>query len=163
MSLTVIGQKVELRSEVQIVAGAALVWETLTNLQAYPEWNPLIVQAEGQLREGAVIATTISLPGNRERNIQRRVVKLASMSELRWTSTLLLSALGYSEQYFQLHPQAGDQVRLAVGENFSGILAPRNQAQLAQLSHGLALMNQAIKHRAEALQTQSRSGPRKPT
>lgn len=155
MSLTVVGQKVELRSEVQIAASTALVWEALTNLRAYPEWNPLIVQAEGQLSEGAVIATTINLPGNRERNIRRRVVKLVLMRELRWTSTLLLRALGYSEQYFQLHPQEGDQVRLAVGENFSGILAPRNQAQLAQISQSLALLNQAIKRRAEALYAQS--------
>jgi hypothetical protein len=156
MSLSVVGQKVELRSEVQIAASAALVWEVLTNLRAYPEWNPLIVQAEGQLSEGAVVAITINLPGNRERNRRCRVVKLASMSELRWASTLLLRTLSYSEQYFQLHPLEGHQVRLAVGENFSGILAPRNQAQLAQISQGLALMNQAIKRRAEALQIQSR-------
>src|SRR5664279_52144 len=155
MSLTVVGQNVQLRSEVQIAASAAIVWEVITNLRAYPEWNPLIVQAEGQVSEGAVIATTINLPGNRERNLRCRVVKLALKSELRWVSTFLLRTLSHSEQYFQLQPLDGDQVRLAVGENFSGILAPHTQAQLAQISQGLALMNQAIKRRAEALRSRS--------
>lgn len=151
MSLTVVGQKVELRSELEIRSRLPLVWELITNLRAYGEWNPFIVAAEGQLQEGASVAITVNYPGNRERNFRRRVLKLAPMHELRWSSTFILRALSYSEQFFQLRSVMDDCVRLAIGENFSGLFAPRAQFELSRISQGLTLMNQAIKRRAEAL------------
>ena len=151
MSLTIVGQKVELRSEIEIRAPVELVWEVLTNLRAYGEWNPFIVEAEGQMREGAVIGTTVNFPGNRERNFRRRVVKLTPMTELRWSWTALLRAMAYSEQFFQLRALSDDRVRLAVGENLAGLFMPRTQRDLSRVSQGLTLMCQAIKRRAESL------------
>ncbi len=151
MSLTVVGQKVELRSEIEIVASPSLVWDVLTNLRAYSEWNPFIVEAEGQLSEGSSVAVTVNYPGNRERNFRRRVLKLSPMNELRWSSTSMLRILAYSEQFFQLRPVTDERLRLATGENFSGLFAPRAQFELAQIAQGLTLMNQAIKRRAESL------------
>jgi hypothetical protein len=152
MSLTVVGQKVELRSEIEIRARLPLVWEVITNLRAYGEWNPFIVDAEGQLQEGASIAITVNYPGNRERNFRRRVLKLTPPHELRWCSTLILRAFAYSEQFFQLRAVSDDSLRLTIGENFRGLLAPRTQFELSQISQGLTLMNQAIKRRSEAMQ-----------
>ncbi len=154
MSLTVVGQKVELRSEVEIHATASVVWDVLTNLPAYPQWNPFIVEAEGQVSEGATVSVTINFPGNRERRLRRCILKLSPMTELRWSATSVLRALAYSEQFFQLRPVTEDRVRLAVGENFSGIMAPRNPAELSQISQGLTMMSQAIKRRAESLKSQ---------
>ena len=37
-----------LQAEVDIQASAERVWEVLTDLPAYPEWNPFIVQAAGR-------------------------------------------------------------------------------------------------------------------
>jgi hypothetical protein len=153
MSLTVVGQKVELRSEIEIHAPASIVWDVLTNFRAYPEWNPFIVEADGQLGLGSTVNVTINFPGNRERRLRRCIVKLSPASELRWSSTSILRALVHSEQFFRLRPVTEDRVRLAVGENFSGIMAPRNPAELSQISQGLTMMNQAIKRRAESLRT----------
>ncbi len=149
MSLTIVGQKVELRSEIEILATAKVVWDVLINFRAYCQWNPFIVEADGQLREGATVSVTINFPGNRERKLRRCILKLLPMSELRWTSTSIHRALVHSEQFFQLRPVTDDRVRLAVGENFSGIMAPRNPVELSQISQGLTLMNQAIKRRSE--------------
>jgi hypothetical protein len=151
MSLTVVGQKVELRSEIEIRAPLALAWDVLTNLRAYGEWNPFIVEADGELRQDSVIVTTINFPGHSERKHRRRVVKLEPMAELRWSWTALVRALAYSEQFFQLRTVADDRVRLAVGENLTGLLMPRTQHDLSRVSQGLTLMCQAIKRRAEAL------------
>ena len=151
MSLTVVGQKVEIRSEIEIRAPLALVWEALTNLRAYAEWNPIIVEANGQMREDAIVAITVNFPGHRERNFKRRVLKLTPMTELRWSWTALLRAVAYSEQFFLLRAVAEDRVRLTVGENLAGMLMPRTQADLSRVSQGLTLMCQAIKRRAEAL------------
>ena len=154
MSLSVVGQKVELRSEIEIQATPALVWETLTNFRAYGEWNPYIVEAEGDLKEGSVITTTVNFPGSRERTFRRRIVKLIALQELRWNWTSLLRAVAQSEQYFKLHAVSDTRVRLAMGENLSGMLAPHGQSQLSQIAQGLTLTTQAIKRRAEALKAQ---------
>ena len=38
----------ELRTEIEIDAPIEAVWETLTDLSAYADWNPFIVSAEGR-------------------------------------------------------------------------------------------------------------------
>ena len=151
MSLSVVGQKVELRSEIEIQAPVSLVWEALTNFRAYGEWNPYIVEAEGELKEGAIIRTIVNFPGSRERTFRRHIVKLVSMEELRWNWTSLLRAVAQSEQYFKLNPVSDTRVRLTMGENLSGLFAPNKQSDLSQIAQGLTLTTQAIKRRAESL------------
>ncbi len=151
MSLSMLGERVELRSEVEIAAPAHVVWGVLTNVRSYREWNPYIVDAEGEFKEGAVISTTISPPGSSEQKIRRRVFKLEPERELRWSATQLVRALAHDEQFFRLTPVDNNHVRLLIGENVSGIFAPRTPRELSRLSQGLNLLNQAIKRRAEAL------------
>jgi hypothetical protein len=149
-----LGEKIELRSEVEIAAPVHMVWKALTNLSAYREWNPYIVEAEGELSEGAVVCTTISAPGSGEQKVRRRILKIEPNRELRWTATQLVRALAYDEQFFRLTPVESNRVRLLIGENISGIFAPRTPSELSRLSQGLNLLNQAIKRRAEVLNAQ---------
>ena len=151
MPLSMVGEKVELRSEVEIEAPAAVVWHVLTDFRAYAEWNPFIVEAEGELKVGATISTTVNFPGNREQRLRRRVLRLESQVELRWTTTQLVRMLAYDEQFFVLHTTEENNVRLSIGQNISGVLAPRTPAELSKLSRSLNLLNQAIKRRAESL------------
>lgn len=156
MSLSVVGQKVQLRSEIEIAAACPLVWEVLTNFRAYSEWNPYIVEAEGELQVGAVIKTTVNFPGTRERTFKRRITTLVEGEELRWTWSSMMRAVAESEQYFKLQVVADARMRLTIGENLSGLLAPREASQLSQISQGLTLMTQAIKRRADSLKSRSR-------
>jgi hypothetical protein len=151
MPLSMFGERVELRSEVEIAAPVRIVWEVLTNLQAYREWNPLIVEAEGELKEGAVISVTVNLPGGDERKVRRRVLTLESNLEMRWTATQLVRALAYDEQFFKLAQSESNRVRLSIGQNISGVFAPRTPGELSRISQSLNLLNQAIKKRAEFL------------
>jgi uncharacterized protein YndB with AHSA1/START domain len=41
----------EIRTEIDIRASTDRVWEVLTDLERYPEWNPFITRAGGDLRE----------------------------------------------------------------------------------------------------------------
>src|SRR5688572_3315582 len=42
----------EIRTETEIDAPAARVWEVLTDFSRYHEWNPLVPEASGELRAG---------------------------------------------------------------------------------------------------------------
>jgi len=151
MALSVVGQKVELRSEIEIQASPSLVWDALTNFRAYGEWNPYIVEAAGELKEGAIVTTVVNFPGSPERTFRRRIVRLVPMEELRWNWTSLLRVVAQSEQYFRLQPVSDIRLRLTLGENLSGLLSPHGQSDLSKIAQGLTLTAQAIKRRSEAL------------
>jgi hypothetical protein len=147
------GQQIELRSEVQINASPAAVWATLTNLEQYCTWNPFIVEAQGKLQIGGMVTTVVGLPGGREHWVRRRVLKVEPMRELRWSSTLIHRALAYREQFFILRQSGDAEIRLLVGENFSGLFGSSYDARIIQYSQGLALMNQSLKRRVESTET----------
>ena len=46
-----------------ISAPRATVWAVLTDLAAYPAWNPFILTAEGELGVGSRLAVRIQPPG----------------------------------------------------------------------------------------------------
>jgi uncharacterized protein YndB with AHSA1/START domain len=52
----------ELTAEIEIAASPDRVWEVLTDLDAYPAWNPFIRRASGELREGARLEVVIQPP-----------------------------------------------------------------------------------------------------
>jgi uncharacterized protein YndB with AHSA1/START domain len=43
----------ELRTEIEFDGTPEETWAVLTDLQAYPEWNPFIEKIDGELRVGA--------------------------------------------------------------------------------------------------------------
>ena len=43
---------VTLTHSVDIAAPTSVVWEVLTDLEAYPQWNPFMVEAAGSVSEG---------------------------------------------------------------------------------------------------------------
>jgi hypothetical protein len=151
MAVSMFGERVELRSEVEIAAPLHMVWDVVTNFRAYREWNPLIVEAEGDLAEGAIVSTTVSKPDKSEQKIRRRILKLEPQTELRWTATQLVRALAHDEQFFKFVAVDNNRVRLLIGENVSGIFAPRTPSELSRLSQALNLLNQAIKRRAQSI------------
>lgn len=149
--MSMVGERVELRSEVEIAAPAIIVWQVLTNFAAYSEWNPLIVEAQGEAGEGCVVNTTVNLPGYREQKVRRRITKLVQQQELWWAATQLMRAVAFDEQFFVLNILDEFKVRLRIGQNISGMLAPKSPADLSRISQSINLLNQAIKRRAEAL------------
>jgi hypothetical protein len=43
----------EIRTEIEIGASAERIWQTLTDFAAFPEWNPFIHRASGEIKTGA--------------------------------------------------------------------------------------------------------------
>ena len=81
----------ELTTEIEIHAPTDRVWRILTDLKQFAAWNPLITQAEGDIKEGARLRVHMKLPGRTAMTSKLTVVvvHVAAERELRWLGHVL--------------------------------------------------------------------------
>ncbi len=127
------------------------VWEILTDLDSYSEWNPVILQPRGELRPGGNIDFKIKL-GPLEAPIAARIVR-ADGTELRWEGprNSLQKPLGGGSHFFRLEAIDDNRTRLVHGEKFTGPLFSLPWRFLGpQVEKGYEVLNKRLKERAEA-------------
>ncbi|HYH25694.1 MAG TPA: SRPBCC domain-containing protein [Blastococcus sp.] len=138
-----------LSAHVDIGATPERVWDVLTDLAAYQEWNPFIVRAEGVVGRGRRLTLRMQPVGGRTMTLRPRLVEVAAGRELRWRGRLGLPGLMDAEHTFELQPQPGG-TRLVHSETFRGILVPFVAASLDRSTlPAFVAMNEALKRRAE--------------
>lgn len=139
----------QLRTEVEIDAPVERVWDVLTDIAAYHEWNPFITSIHGELAVGERLAVTLSPPESREASVFPRVLVCDRPRELRWLGHLWFRGLFDGEHFFQCEARAGGGTRFVHGEDFRGLLVKYAGGRLTQVARGFVYMNQALKRRAE--------------
>lgn len=112
--------KREIATEMRIDADPAAVWAVLTDGQAYPDWNPFIIQMEGKIAEGEILTNKILPIGAEVMTFMPEVLIATENKELRWLGRAFVSGIFDGEHYFQLTPDEGG-TRLVHGEVFSGV------------------------------------------
>src|ERR1700733_13254415 len=83
------------------------VWAVLTDLDRYPEWNPLFSQAAGDLAVGRRVTLRSTRGDGRSTTIRPRVTVVTPEAELRWAGYLPGSILVAGEHSFTLKPGNG--------------------------------------------------------
>jgi hypothetical protein len=139
----------ELRSAIDIDAPAERVWAVLTDLAAYPEWNPFIVSADGEVAAGNRLTLTMQPVGARRTTVRPAVIEAEPGRRLRWRGSLGLPALLDADHTITLVGRP-DGVRLIQAEMFRGLLVPLLAGSLR--GHTLPAfhaMNEALKERVE--------------
>jgi hypothetical protein len=140
----------ELNTCIDIHASAGRVWQVLTDFAAYPQWNPFVVSAAGAPRQGERLRIRVQPPGTTGSNFTPLVLVAEPGRELRWVGTLPLGSFR-GEHFMRLEPLGAERVRFHHGEIFSGWLLPLVwRMQGAAIERGYALMNEAMKQRAES-------------
>ena len=140
----------QLFTDVDVDARPEQVWEVLTDLAAYPAWNPFIVRAEGVVEPGGRLTLTMQPVGGRAMTLRPRLVEVDAPRRLRWRGTVGMPGLMDAEHTFALQPQAGG-TRLVQSETFRGILVPFMAASLDRTTlPAFVAMNEALKRRVES-------------
>ena len=140
----------QLHAEVEIQATPDRVWEVLTDLAAYHEWNPFIVQAAGRAVPGGRLELQMRLLGRRPTTLRPEVLEADPARRLRWLGRLLVPGLFDGEHSFTLQPTAPGSTRLTQHEEFRGLLAPLLLAMIAKPTlAAFQRMNDALKTRVE--------------
>jgi hypothetical protein len=133
-------------SAIDIDAPPSQVWAVLTDLAAYPEWNPLFPQASGQIAVGQRLTLASRPAAGRTMTIRPKLLAVHPGAELRWVSSLP-GVIG-GEHSFTLTP-VGDGTRLVQSETFRGLLVPLSGKTIAAAEADFAALNRALKRRVE--------------
>ena len=141
----------EILTEIEVAATPARVWQVLTDLDAYPQWNPFITRAHGELRVGARLEVLIQIPGESGRVFRPEVLKVERERELRWLGRFAVPGLFNGEHFFKIEPRETGRTRFLHGERFTGLLVPFLGRMLDKTERGFGSMNDALKTRAEAV------------
>jgi len=140
----------ELHSEIEIQAPAERVWQVLTDFDAFPEWNPFMRRASGQIKTGAKLDIYLQPSGAGGMQFRPTVLKAEPNSELRWLGHLLVPGLFDGEHILRIEPLGPDRVRFIQHEIFRGLLVPMLARSLDRDTlRGFQEMNLALKARAE--------------
>jgi len=140
----------ELCSEIEIQASAERVWQLLTDFASFPQWNPFIRQASGNIQVGERLEVNIQPSGASGMTFRPSVLKAEPNRELRWLGHLLIPGLFDGEHIFTIKPLGTNRVRFVQREVFTGLLVPLFARGLdTDTRRGFEEMNQALKVRAE--------------
>lgn len=140
----------ELRTEISITAPPNRIWHLLTDFSIYPQWNPFIRRASGELRKGAQLEVYLQPSGAKGMTFRPRVLKAEPDRELRWLGHFLIPGLFDGEHIFTIEPLEAGRVRFVQREIFTGLLVPLFMRWMVKdTRRGFEEMNRALKVRAE--------------
>src|SRR3546814_17825715 len=107
----------ELHTEIEIGAPPAVVWVVLTDLPAYPDWNPFITSSQGALAVGERLVNRLEPPGGRPITFKPTITEIEDGRALSWLGRLLLPGLFAGRHRFELLP-SGEGTRLRNMERY---------------------------------------------
>ena len=140
----------ELRTSVDIEAPPAAVWEILTDLPAYADWNPFITSSQGAIAPGRRLTNRLEPAGKRPVTFRPTVTAVDEGRALEWVGRLIMPGLFDGRHRFEL-VETGGGTRLVQTERFTGLLVPLFARSLDTTTRaGFEAMNAALKARAES-------------
>mgnify|MGYP006432708173 CR=1 FL=1 len=140
----------EIITEIKINAPASSVWSILTDFQRFPEWNPFISEALGQIKEGAQLKIRIEPPNSNGMTFKPTLTRIKQENELRWLGRFLIPGIFDGEHIFELESITENEIRFVHREKFKGLLVPFLWKSINKNTRqGFEEMNDALKKRAE--------------
>jgi hypothetical protein len=140
----------EIITSIEISAPAGIVWRILTDLKRFPDWNPFIRAAVGDVREGTRLRVHAAPPGVPSVTFKPTVTRVIPGQEFRWIAHLLIPGLLDGEHIFEIEPLGENGIRFIQREQLRGLLLPILWSILnVSTRQGFEAMNAALKRQAE--------------
>jgi hypothetical protein len=134
-----------------IAAPVEIVWEVLYDVNNWPTWNPLYIEADGEVRLGQTLTVKQVLPGDDPEIVKPKITDWVPLSHIYWHLSWL-GGLVRVQRYFELEAVSETGCIFANGEVFRGLMGPYVGNRLKHsLRKGYRLMGDAMRERAQAL------------
>jgi hypothetical protein len=150
--------KFVLDETIEIDAPSALVWEVLTDLPRYGEWNPFVVECQSTLREGDPIAMRVQIFDSFAQPQRETIFENEPGKRICYgLAPMPLGALA-SHRCHVLQPLSPERTRYSSQFRIQGWLVPVTRGLLGRrLERGFAAMTRAVGQRAELLREERAS------
>jgi len=143
---------VRIEETVEVAAPAARVWEVVTDLARYPDWNPFVVACESTLSVGAPIAMRVRLVPGPAWPQRERVLAHVPGRRLCWGVADPPAWLLASERCQEVEALGPQRARYTSRFAMTGALEPVVRTLFGRrIEQGLGAMTAALGVRAEAL------------
>ena len=141
----------ELHTQVDIEATRETVWNVLTDLDRYSDWNPFIVDATGDIAVGSKLTNRMQAPGGKAMTIKPAVTSVEPEQTFEWLGHFGVRGVFDGRHRFELQATPSGGTRVTHTEQFQGVLVRFMRKTLdTQTKSGFEAMNSALKTRAEA-------------
>jgi len=139
----------ENRNEVIIEATSNQVWDVLTDLEKYAEWNPLLYRGKGEVKLGETIVVDAKT-ATKDMNFVCKVTMVEPLKEFAWKFHVIHPILFSGVHSFQIEPMSEKQVKFIDRESFKGLLLPTQSKDLTTNGlNAMIEMGEALKKRVE--------------
>jgi hypothetical protein len=141
----------QLDTNIDIDAPPSTVWEILSDLNGYAEWNPFIVSSSGDVAVGEKLKNRMQPPGGKAMTFKPTVTEVDAGHGFEWLGRLGVPGIFDGRHRFELEATPNGGTRLIHSEQFSGVLVRFMRKSLdTQTLQGFQDMNVALKDLAEA-------------
>ena len=141
----------ELRTEIAIDAPTDRVWAILTDFDSFPDWNPFMLRAQGNVKVGETIEVYVKQPDGIGMTFKPRVLAAEPNREFRWKGRMVMPGIFDGEHIFEIEELGDGSCRFVQREQFTGILTSLMLRFIGKKTlRGFEMMNTALKARAEA-------------
>ncbi len=142
----------EIRTEIHIDATPEAVWDVLTDLNAFQDWNPFMTSAAGRVAGSERLVVRIEPPGGKTMTFKPVVTVVEGARVLEWLGSPGVPGIFDGRHRFELISPPSSGTRFVNSEKFSGVLVRFMRRSLETNSkQGFEAMNTALKTRAEAV------------
>ncbi len=137
-----------LHTEIGIGAPAAVVWDVISDLDGWSDWNP-VMKVAGGLAPGNSIRVSIAAPGGKEMSFEPEIVDVDDGREFRWRVKKYMGLFD-AEHGFRIVPEDVGRCRFENFEVFRGVLGEAMyRRELKALETGFQAMNRMLKRETE--------------
>jgi hypothetical protein len=141
----------QINTEIEIAAAPSVVWEILTDVDEFKNWNPFVVEASGEVVVGEELLVSIQLPGRKAQTFRPTVTVVDRERKFEWLGKLGVRGLFDGRHQYALEPTA-EGTKFIQREEFTGLLSGLVIRMIgAATREGFETMNDALKDRAEAI------------
>jgi hypothetical protein len=128
---------------VDIAAPPQAVWDVLTDVNAYPEWNPFLSIDRTPAAVGERLRITVR-PGRRTMTFRPTVTVFEPGREISWLGRFLAPGIVDGAHTLAVEPLPDGGTRFRQREVFRGVVVPFMSSMLRDTSAGFVAMNAAL-------------------
>ncbi len=142
-----------IKTSIEIEGTLSEVWSVLIDLEKWENWNPFIIQSEGQAIEGAKIKNTM-ISGDKEMVFKPKVQVVRKEKEFTWLGHLYIPGLFDGRHRFLIEEVGPNRVLLTQDEQFSGLFSGMILRKIGdETATNFEKMNVALKTEVEQKKT----------